>query len=376
MNVCVVGGGHIGTTLAGYIKHTCPEHSVRLFTRRPDQFGECLQVNDIEGGFSYSVQLDVISDDPAIAARDAAIVFIALPHFAVEKTFSDIAPFVADNAYIGVIPGSGGSEFFFYKYFNDKAHLFGFQRVPFTAKLVEYGHETNLKSWKPFSVVGTLKHDDLEESCRLVELCALKTKQAANYLAVSLTPSNPVLHTARTHELFSPHSPQHEFDEPMKFYVGWTDNASRMMLGVDAELHQLFDAIPKLDMTSVLPLKQHYEAPTIEAMTHKINSIPTFQSVFAPLKPSSCSENKYVADTSSRMFTEDFPWGLCIIKAYCEIFNIETPHIDTLLQWYQSYMGIEYYVDGEFIGKDLKHTGIPQNYGIHTPEQVLALFSN
>lgn len=374
MNVCVVGGGHIGTTLSAYIKQSYPEYSVKLMTRRPERFGEAIKVNDIEGGFSYDVALDAISADSSIAAAQADIVFIALPHFAIEKAFSDIASHVAEGAFVGVIPGSGGSEFFFERYFGDRAHMFGFQRVPFTAKLVEYGHETNLKSWKPFSVVGTLKKSDLEEACLRVERCGLKTEKAANYLAVSLTPSNPVLHTARTHDIFGAFSPDHEFSEWGKFYVGWTDDASRTMLAVDDELHRLFDAIPELDMSSVLPLVQHYEAPTVEAMTEKINSIPTFQTVMAPMKPSPCTDGAFVADTSSRLFTEDFPWGLCVIRAYCEIFGVASPTIDGLLQWYQRYMGVEYFVGGKFAGKDLAQTGIPQNHGITTPSQVLALF--
>ena len=374
MNVCVVGGGHIGTTLAAYIKNNYPEYSVTLFTRRPERFGDSIKVNDVEGGVSYDVELNAISSDPSVAAAGADIVFVALPHFAVEKAFSDIAPFVSPGAYVGVIPGSGGSEFFFGRYFGENAHMFGFQRVPFTAKLVEYGHETNLKSWKPFSVVGTLKKDDLDEACQRVESCGLQTERAANYLAVSLTPSNPVLHTSRTYDLFGQFEPDHEFDEWGKFYVGWTDDASRTMLAVDDELHALFRAIPELDMSSVLPLTQHYEAPTVEAMTRKINSIPTFQTVMAPMKPSPRNEGKFVADTSSRLFTEDFPWGLCVIRAYCEIFGVDTPTIDRLLMWYQEYMGLEYFIDGAFRGRDLAQTGIPQNYGITLPEQVIALF--
>lgn len=373
MNVCVVGGGHIGTTLAAYIKNSFPGYSVRLLTRRPKRFGDEIKVNDIEGDVSYSVRLDAITSDPSVAAANADIVFIALPHFAVEKAFSDIAAFVSPGAYIGVIPGSGGSEFVFDRYF-DNAHMFGFQRVPFTAKLVEYGREVNLKSWKPLSVVGTLVRGDSDEACRMVELCGLRTGKAANYLAVSLTPSNPVLHTSRTYDLFGRFAPEHEFEEWGKFYVGWTDEASRTMLAVDEELHALFRAIPELDMSSVLPLTQHYEAPTVEAMTRKINSIPTFQTVMAPMKPSPNTEGKFVADTTSRLFTEDFSWGLCVIRGYGDIFEVAMPTVDKLLMWYQSYMGLEYFVDGSFKGKDLACTGIPQNYGITTPEQVLALF--
>ena len=61
-------------------------------------------------------------------------------------------------------------------------------------------------------------------------------------------------------------------------------------------------------------------------MTEKINSIPTFQTVMAPMKPSPCTDGAFVA------------------------------------------------VGGKFAGKDLAQTGIPQNHGITTPAQVLALF--
>ena len=378
MKVTIVGGGHIGTALCCYIKHTHPEYEVRMFTRRPERFASVIACNDWEGELSYTVKPDCISSDASLAAKGADIVFIALPHFAVEKAFADIAPHVAEGSFVGVLPGSGGFEFFFNKYFKDKAKLFGFQRVPFTAKLAEYGKEVNLKSWKPCSVVGTLRAADLDEACARIEACGLKTKRADNFLAVSLTPSNPVLHTSRTYEIFGDKPRDFEFSEHLHFYVGWGAKASETLFAVDAELHALFDAIPELDMSSVKPLGEHYEAPTVEAMTVKINSIQTFQTVMAPMKPapaSSAAEGKFVADTSSRLFTEDFPWGLAVIRAYCEIFGTPAPTIDKVLGWYADYMGLEYYVDGKFRGKDLAKTGIPQNHGITTREQVIDLFS-
>ena len=375
MKVTIVGGGHIGTALTSYIKHSYPSYEVRLFTRRPERFAKELTCNDWEGATSYRVVPDVVSSDPSEAAQDADIVFIALPHFAVEKAFSDLAPYVAEGCFVGVLPGSGGFEFFFDKYFKGNARLFGFQRVPFTAKLAEYGHEVNLKSWKPYSVVGTLRSRDLDEACAAIESCGLKTRRADNFLAVSLTPSNPVLHTSRTYEIFGSHPRDYEFPEHFHFYVGWGNKASETLFAMDSELHRLFEAIPELDMSSVKPLGEHYEAPTIEAMTKKINSIATFQTVMAPMKPSADTPGTFVADTQSRLFTEDYPWGLAIIRAYCEIFGVKAPTIDRVLGWYADYLGLEYYVNGEFCGKDLVHTGIPQTHGISTPEQVLALYS-
>ena len=84
MKICVVGGGHIGTTLACYIKHFDQHAKVSLFTQHQNNFSNTIKCNDIEQKISYFEQIDCISNDPSIAAKNADIVFIALPHFAVE----------------------------------------------------------------------------------------------------------------------------------------------------------------------------------------------------------------------------------------------------------------------------------------------------
>lgn len=371
MKICIVGGGHIGTTLACYIKHYNENHYVSLFTRKPELFADVIKCNDWEGGFSFNARIDCISNDPSQAAKDAAIVFIALPHFAVEAAFRDISPFVRNDAYIGVLPGGGGCEFYFSRYFSEKQTLFGFQRVPFTSKLERYGHETNLKSWKPFSVVGTQKSSRVQDVCDIIERCGLKTRQAANYLSISLTPTNPILHTSRTYEIFGQYDRIHVFGEKQKFYVGWTNNASETMLAMDAELHNLLNHITELDTSAIRPLTEHYEADSVPAMTKKINEIPTFQTVFAPMKEAGSG---FVADITSRMFTEDFPWGLLVIESYCQVIGTEALVMNKLLRWYSDYMGLEWYIDGKLIGKDLRATGIISNYSIHNREELLSYY--
>ena len=48
--------------------------------------------------------------------------------------------------------------------------------------------------------------------------------------------------------------------------------------------------------------------------------------------------------------------------------------MDKVLGWYADYMGLEWYVEGKFCGKDLIQTGIIQNYDIKTKEELLALY--
>lgn len=373
MKVCIVGGGHIGTTLLCYIKYTHPEYRVCLYTRRPERFAEYLKCNDIEKTVSYNVKPDCISNDASKVAYGSNIIFIALPHFAVEKAFSDIAPYVDPEAFIGVLPGGGGCEFYFRQYFDERKTLFGFQRVPFTAKLQQYGEETNLKSWKPFSVVGTLQRNRIDKACEIIEACGLKTQKASNYLEIALTPTNPILHTSRTYEIFYGSKRDHLFAKKLKFYVGWTDKASRTLFAMDDELHQLLNKLELhgIETTAIRPLSEHYESPTIEAMTRKINTITTFQSVYAPMVE---RDSGYVADITSRMFTEDFPWGLLVIRSYFDLFGIDAPTMNKVLQWYASYMGVKWYVGGKLEGADLVNTGAIQNYAIKSSRELISIY--
>lgn len=373
MRICIVGGGNIGTALACYIKHCRPKEHVSILTRRSELFGNTIKCNDWENGYSFESKIDCISNNPAESSCLADIVFIALPHFAVENAFRDICPYVSSEAFIGVLPGGGGCEFFFERYFDDTHTLFGFQRVPFTAKLQIYGHEANLKSWKPFSTIGTQKPERVDRVCNLVEECGLRTQKATNYLSVALTPTNPILHTARIYEIFRDFRKDYIFEEKFKFYVGWTDKTSEIMLLMDRELQNLLNEITELDTSAIKPLAEHYEANTVHDMTKKINSIPSFQNVFAPLCRHE-GRGGYIADLSSRMFTEDFPWGLALIRSYCEIFRTEAPMMDRVLEWYSQYMGYEWYIDGKFSGKDLSRAGVLSSYGIHTKEDLLKYY--
>lgn len=373
MKVCIVGGGHIGTTLLCYIKHNHHEFRVSLYTRRPELFAEYLKCNDIEGSFSYYVKPDCISKDASKAANGANIVFIALPHFAVEKAFRDISPYVASDAFIGVLPGGGGCEFYFRRYFDEKKTLFGFQRVPFTAKLLLYGKETNLKSWKSFSVVGTLQRNRIDSACEMIEACGLRTQKSTNYLEVALTPTNPILHTSRTYEIFGGFDRKHLFSKKLKYYVGWTDEASRTLFAMDNELHQLLDQLELngIETKAIRPLSEHYESPTVEAMTRKINSIATFHSVYAPMVE---RDFGYVADTTSRMFTEDFPWGLLIFRSYFDFFGIDAPTMDKVLRWYADYMDVKWFVGRKLEGADLTKTGIIQNYDVKSAKDLINIY--
>ena len=78
----------------------------------------------------------------------------------------------------------------------DNVRLFGFQRVPYIARTAEYGHSANLLGYKPQLAVAVENIEDKEVFRQLVEkIWMTPTKLLSSHYEVSLTNSNPILHT-------------------------------------------------------------------------------------------------------------------------------------------------------------------------------------
>lgn len=369
MNICIVGGGHLGTTIAGDLAYNCPEHNISLYTSDPSRWNGYITVNDIEEGKTYVAHVDKISDSFTDTIENADIILVTLPSFLREKFFEKIDTHLKPGCYVGVIPGCGGCEFY-WSNLKSKSNciFFGLGRVPYTAKYEIYGREANLKSRKKQLYIAAIPYSKTIEVCNTMEsLFRIPCCPAPNYLNITLTPTNPVLHTSRTYGLFKSGDRNHVFSRKHKFYAEWTDDDSRMLFGVDNELQLLCQKLNKLDLSGVASLKDYYESQTPKMLTRKIHSIETFKSVYAPMIP---YNDGYIADVESRMFIEDFPFGICIIKGFCEIAGIPSPYIDMLIKWFEKYLGVEYFTCSGYTGKDLINTGIPQNFGIDTVEKI------
>jgi hypothetical protein len=76
-------------------------------------------------------------------------------------------------------------------------------------------------------------------------------------------------------------------------------------------------------------------------------------------------------DFRSRYLTEDVPYGLVVTKGIADICGVATPTIDEVLATCSRWMGAEYYVDSRPVGRDIKNSRHPVNFGIATAEQLV-----
>lgn len=55
----------------------------------------------------------------------------------------------------------------------------------------------------------------------------------------------------------------------------------------------------------------------------------------------------------SRVFWEDIPFGLCILKSIAAMLKQQTPAIDTMIEWHQRWMKKEYLRGDKTLNKEI-----------------------
>ncbi|CAN0467939.1 unnamed protein product, partial [Laminaria digitata] len=82
------------------------------------------------------------------------------------------------------------------------------------------------------------------------------------------------------------------------------------------------------------------------------------------------SPGRFGPNVDTRLFWEDIPFGLCILKNLAEMLgNFPTPTMDFLIRWHQGPMELQFLTpDGQLNPQLLQRTGAPYKYGIHSLE--------
>ena len=372
MKICVIGGGNIGTAIAADLAR---KNQVTMLTGHPTNWKKELFSHDTDTGEGFQAILNDITDSAEKAVKDAQVVFLTVPSFLMEQEIRRCEPYLAPGKIFCVMPGTGGAEFLCRGLLEKGGILAGFDRVTHVSRLETYGKCVNVAKKKKVRIAALPKTEVVSVAALMSELFEMECTPLENYLTVTFTPSNPLLHTARVFDLFGDYKEGMTWPRNILFYGEWTNFASEVMLECDAELQALcrrIEAAQNINLQGVIPLKEHYGVETISELTDKMQSIKSLQNITSPM---SLRGENYIPDFNSRYFLEDFPYGLCILRGFIEVAGLSAPYMDKILKWYCQITGKQYYFDGKFKGADLAETAIPQNYGITTLEE-LGIFYN
>lgn len=364
-NVTIIGGGNIGSSIAAYLSEN--GYFVTILSSKPDSFGKSIELIDNVTGKSFIADIAGVTDNLKDAVADAELIYVTYPSFMIQELFSELSKLLNKPVLIGVLPGTGGVEFYGKELVKSGHFLFGFDRVPCIARIKEYGKSV-LASKKKSVRCAALQSQITAEICKInSDLLCLECIPLRKYLTVTFTPSNSILHTSRTYTLFQNYQEGTVYERNFLYYNEWDDAASSVLLAMDEELQQICAFFDEIDLSEMIFSRDHYGVYSVKELTQKLRSIESLKNIPSPMKKVSTG---YIPDFQSRYFIEDIPYGLCVLKAFGLIAGIETPVMDKVLIWHQKMLNKEYFKKDGSLGSNSAETAIPQNFGIKTKKEV------
>ena len=329
MKITIVGGGNIGTQFAVHCAEK--QHEVVVYTSKPELFDRCLQTVDENGKVTHEGEISFATADPCKAYKEAELILVTLPANVMRGCAEEVFQYASSKCIIGVVPGNGGSECAFRKCIERGNLFFLIERVPAIARLVKKGRCVRSTGYRKELRVAALPMAGAEMCGKLIgNLFDMDYVTVPTILSLTMTPSNPILHTTRLRTIFADYREGKTYTEIPLFYEGWNDASSELLLNCDDEIQRICRALP--GDVSVKSLREHYESPTAEALTKKLSGIPAFRGITTPTV---LTKDGYIPDLHSRYFTADFSFGLKVIQQIARFMKTETPYIDQTMKWYQ-----------------------------------------
>ena len=331
MKICICGGGNLGHVVSGFIAAQ-EKYDVCLLTRHPERWSRDIIVESPEN-VTYLGRLNDVCSDAKYAVSDAEIILLCLPGYAIRETLLQIKDFLQPGSAVGSVVSSTGFFFEAMDVLPASQPLFGFQRVPFISRVVEYGHRARLLGYKERLSMAVERMADPAPLLRhLEEMLRTPISLLGSFYEASLSNSNPLLHPSRLYSLWKDWHEGVVYDRVPLFYEEWTEEAARLYIGMDDELQQLLSVLP-VRSGSIPTVLDYYESTDAPSLARKLRSIEAFKGILAPMKK---VEGGFVPDFHSRYFIEDFPYGLSFVCQLAHEKGVPSPTSDRIFQWYNT----------------------------------------
>ena len=323
----MVGGGNLGHTSAAVLSNE-ENVVVDMLTSAPEKWRHSF-ISNMPDGSRLLGKLNKITNKAEDVVPSADWVFLCLPAFMVEDTLLRIRPYLNPNTIIGSVVGNTGFFLYCHKHLPSNSKLFGFQRVPYISRVVDYGKEANLLGFRDKLIMAVENIEDNEAfRTQVQKLFRENTELADSYYEVTLSNSNPILHTGRLYTMWKDWDGS-PFDTCSLFYKEWTIEASQLEIEMDKEFFALLNKL-NVSIKHIDTLLDHYEATDATEMTDKIQSIESLSTILSPMKP---VDGGWIPDLSSWYFTEDFLYGLKLLYELAVENKVACPNIEKVYKW-------------------------------------------
>ncbi|RQM12639.1 hypothetical protein B5M09_003273 [Aphanomyces astaci] len=404
--VCICGGGNGAHVTAGYL--ASKGIRVHVLTRKPELWAEEIRIttkgSSWEDKGDIVGRLTMVTSSAKNAIPTADIIFVAAPANAHPAILEKIAPFLKPGSILGALFAQGGFDWAAKRALGsvalDSLHLlFGLQNIPWICKATSYGKEAKIIGPKKCLYVAAYPVERKDVAARVMEdLFDIPCATVANFLNLTLTPSNQIIHPARYFAIFRDWDGKKTYSHAelaarrgltlctnplilchvtLSYDVivdaDFDEFSAEQLSMLDNELQQvklaLLQRFPALDLSDVLPM----DARVIKQYGDDVSDRSSLKAIFAsnlgyagcntPLKE--ISPGQFHPAVDSRCVY--IPYGLCILKNMAEMLgNFPTPRIDFMIRWHQQFMQVQFLNgDNQLNPRELWRTGAPNKYGIH-----------
>ncbi|CAD8087854.1 unnamed protein product [Paramecium sonneborni] len=380
-SIVVCGGGngsHATVASAGRFENI----QVNVFTRKPQDWKQEIV------GLTKGRKINKVSNNPQ-DFPGAKLWIIGGPAHVHHEILQKIAPFVTKDSFVGTLFAQGGFEWMCRSVFGDRIKTdnityFGLYNIPWLCKIFKYGESVRIIGPKTKLQCAISNLNRKEELFLLLEnMFQIPVLQAPNFLTLTLTPSNQIIHPARVYAVFRNWDGKQVYqpNEVPTFYEDFDDFSAYMLQILDDEIQaikrEILKRYPHFNLDLIIPIKERIIQQYGDQVKDKSNLKTVFRTnagyatIQIPTKP---VQGGVQLNTEARIFWEDIPYGLCILKDLSEMLGLQTPGTDKMIEWHQKFMNKEYIQKNSKLNRTLlKETGAPSKYGLDTLEKVLGL---
>lgn len=393
--VCITGAGNAAHVFIPYFARAGFE--VTVFADFKDE-AERLQagVDTNDGILIYDRQdpdnIKEYKGKPAMISKDASkvvpqadYIIAALPSFAIKHVLTQIKPHLKKGSIIYIMPGQGGADFVAKQVIMDEIKsgqttMAGVVPMPLNCRITEWGKRVELAALKESYDIATLPASNAQVAAdAFAELLGKPCKAIGNYVGIGLHCSNPNLHPGRLYRMWSDYKEGKVYSENPLFYETWDDESTEWLMKINDERLKIWKTIlekyPETGKVDQVPdmftyIKAIYGAQVKDPtnFTSAIRSCDGYKGFKCPMKE---VEGGWVPDFANRYFTEDIPEGVAMYKGIADLAGVETPVMDEIVCFFQTFMGKEYIKDGKLAGANVSETKSPQAFGVTSLEALL-----
>ena len=388
--ITVCGGGNGAHALVGTVLLRDPTTHIRLYLPLEDEqrrFRKALSSHSSfemrVAGEVYSVPSDRIriTGDPEEAAH-SSIIMMVIPAFAHGTILSQLAPHLSKGSTIAVLPARSGLEYQAQDILGQVGCvLVGFQTLPWACRTGEFGHSVIIHGTKKKVGAACLPAGEIGEKARVFStLLDMDVIPYQSMLELSLANTGQLIHPGIMYSLFGERLGEvfpSENEVPL-FYTSVDEVAAKVLSRMSDEILNIKKAVEErlsgFKMPGVVHLSQWLDQAYGEeildtsSLAKQFQTNRGYQAFKVPVKKVNAG---YQVDVATRYLTEDVPFGLLVTKGIALVVGVETPMIDEVITNTSAWIGKEYLINGELIGRDVMTTRAPQRYTLDSLEGLI-----